>query len=157
VHELRHENARYRQRAQASEEKASGYDAAMAELRTMKIAQTINDAAIEAGANPRLTRAALLMDGKLDKLDPAAADFQASADALVKAVIEAEPSLKTRAAVQRVAKAGSDITHPGTMSPLYNDQVTRQQLANAREAGDHDQVARWKAEGKLDAMMRGLI
>ena len=128
------------------------------ELRDLKVNQALTDTALKLGANPRLVKATLLMDGHLTGLDPAKADFLPALEALVQTAVQNEPTLKGAPTTPTIpAKAGSDITHPGTSQIVNSGQVTRAQVANARAAGDHEQIVRWKQDGSLDAMLKGMI
>src|SRR5438132_29133 len=95
VRELRNENASMRVRAKEAEAKMTAYDPealtkAQAQIRELKVGQALTETALRLGANPKLTRATLQMDGHLTGLDPDKADFLPALDALVQTAIDNE-------------------------------------------------------------------
>jgi hypothetical protein len=160
VKELRNENASMRVRAKEAEAKMAAYDPealtkANAQIRELKVGQALTETALKLGANPRLTRATLQMDGHLTGLDPDQADFLPALDALVQTAIDNEPSLKGSVKPTIPTKMGSDISHPGTGRPL-GQPISREQIQAARNAGNHEQIADWVKTGQLEAVFRGM-
>jgi len=72
---------------------AADLTSAQAEVRTLRIDRAIDVAARAAKADEQLVGAVLLRAGKLATLDPAAADFTAKVEALVKEAVAANPRL----------------------------------------------------------------
>lgn len=161
VRELRNENASMRVRAKEAEAKMAAYDPealtkANAQIRELTVGQALTEAALKLGANPRLTRATLQMDGHLIGLDPDKADFLPALDALVQTAIDNEPSLKSAGKPAIPTRMGSDISHPGTGRPL-GQPITRDHIATLRAQGKHDEVTALLKSGQLDAALRGEV
>lgn len=82
--------------------------ASQAEARTLKVERALGKAAHTHGADEDLLAAVLAHKGKLGNLDPTAADFATTVDALVKETVAANPKL--RATGQGPARSGGDHT-----------------------------------------------
>jgi hypothetical protein len=158
VKELRNEAAQNRVRARDAEAKLAAGDPdaltkAQAENRDLKLGQALTEAALKLGANPRLVKATLMMDGHLANLDPSKADFLPALEALVQTAVQNEPTLKGAPTTPTVpTKAGSDITHPNTATP-FGRSVSRADVTDAHRRGDHEQIAKWVASGELDRVL----
>src|SRR5712692_9832185 len=115
VHSIRREAANWRTKFRAAETAAGGDPEALtkaqAQIRELKVGQALTEAALRLGANPRLTRATLQMDGHLTGLDPDKADFLPAIESLVQTAIDNEPGLKGVGKPTTPTRMGSDITH----------------------------------------------
>jgi hypothetical protein len=158
VQELRKENMtrRFKQReleTQLKDTTTQGDAKLVAEIRDLKVGQALTETALKLGANPRLVKATLLMDGHLANLDPSKADFLPALEALVQTAVQNEPTLKGAPTTSTIpARAGSDITAPGTSTPLGRS-VSRADVAEAHRSGNHEQIAKWVASGELDGVL----
>ena len=162
VQELRHEAAAWRIKARDAEAKLAQVGEApaklakaQAEIRDLKVGQAFTDTALRLGANPRLTRATLQMDGHLTGLDPDKADFLPALESLIKTALAKEPELKGAGTLAPPpAKVGSDITHPNTSTPLGRE-VSRADLAGLKAAGREGDIATLYKTGQLDHLLKG--
>ena len=162
VEELRAENARYRTTAKEHKEK---FDEAAKEIerlrplegqiKSMQVDSALSEVISKAGVDAKLTKA--LLRDEIGALDPASDKFKESLTSLVEKAAKENPSLKATVVTGSSGekRAGSDITHPNTQTPLANDQWSREQLAAARRAGDHEGIAKALKEGKLKSILGG--
>lgn len=165
VEEIRASDAKHRvaareaaARAEAAEKEVERLKPLEGEIKTMKVDAALTEVISAAGANAKLTRA--LIRDEIKALDPASDKLKESLTAIVDKVVKENPELKGKAAApgtqsSGAPKAGSDITHPNTQTPVANEQWSREQLAAARKAGDHEGIAKALKEGKLKAILGG--
>lgn len=160
VEELRKESGGYRTHnkeltenltaAQKEVERLKGIDA---KYKGLVIDGAVAEAAAKAGGNAKLVK--LFVRDEVASLDPEARDFSQSLAAIVEKAIKDNPELKgaAQAAAPSVPKAGSDITTPGTQTPVGDGQWSEAELAAARRDGRHGDIAKAMNEGKLKAIM----
>ena len=160
VEELRKESGGYRtsnkelkEQLEATSkevEKLKGIDA---KYRGLVIDGAVAEAAAKSGGNAKLVK--LFVRDEVAGLDPEAKDFSASLAAIVDKAIKDNPELKgvAQAAKPDVPKAGSDITTPGTQTPVGDGQWSEAELAAARKEGRHADIAKAMSEGKLKGIM----
>lgn len=162
VEELRGENAKYRtERNELAKERESlskeveRLKPLEGQIKTMKVDAAFGDVASKAGVNPKLARA--LLRDEIGALDPSGDKFAESLASLVEKAAKDNPEIKVVQAsgTSGAPKAGSDITHPNTTTPLANEQWSREQLAAARKAGDHEGIQKALKEGKLKGILSG--
>lgn len=103
--------------------------ASAAEARTLRVEIALSNAARTHGADESLLVAVLSHKGEIAKLDPAAADFTQTLDALVKDTVEKNPKLKGSA-----APGASGIPGSGGPGPVTDIDA---QIAEATKAGNH--------------------
>lgn len=166
VEEIRASDAKHRvaareaaQRAEAAEKEVERLKPLEGEIKSLKVDGALSEVISEAGANAKIVKA--LIRDEISALDPSAKEFRESLKTLVDKVVKDNPELKVKATTATgsqpsgATKAGSDITHPNTQTPLANDQWSREQLAAARKSGDHEGIAKALKEGKLKAILGG--
>jgi hypothetical protein len=162
VQELRKENMtrRFKQReleTQLKDTTTQGDAKLVAEIRDLKVGQALTETAIKLGANPRLVKATLLMDGHLANLDPSKVDFLPALEALVQTAVQNEPTLKGAPTTSTIpTRAGSDITAPGTSTPLGRS-VSRADLAVLKAEGREGDIAQLYKSGQLDHLLKGEV
>lgn len=162
VEELRKESGGYRthnkelnERATVAEKEVERLKGIDAKYKGIVIDGAVAEAAAKAGGNAKLVK--LFVRDEVATLDPEARDFATSLAAIVDKAIKDNPELKgvAQAAVPQVPKAGSDITTPGTQTPVGDGQWSEAELAAARKDGRHADIAKAMGEGKLKGIMTG--
>lgn len=163
VEELRQENAKYRTNAKEASTRAEQAEARIKQLeplegqiKSLKVDAALSEVISAAGVDAKLTKA--LLRDEIGALDPGSDKFKDSLTALVEKAAKETPALKSATTPtgpkgSGAPKAGSDITHPNTQTPVAQDQWTEEQLAAARKAGDHEAIAKAQKEGKLKAII----
>jgi len=111
-----------------------------AQLREVRLENALGRSARSANADEDLLTAVLLRDGSLNQLDPNAADFKTSLDALVKQAIEANPKLKATSGRAPGTSGGDFGGGPGEST-----QITEAQLKTM------------KPEAIVEAQKKGLL
>jgi hypothetical protein len=162
IHKLNEEAASWRVKLREAEVKLAALadapaklEAANAEIRTLKVSAALNDVATRLGANPRLTKATLLMDGHLTGLDPDKADFLPALEALVQTAIETDAALKSAAPSTAALRSGGDIVTNRAHEVQPRTPITRDMVSQAKAAGQHELVAQWQRTGQLEPLLRG--
>lgn len=147
--------------AKVTEQLQQQLQARDAELRELRVTNALSTVLGKHGADPGLTRAVLLADGTLGRLDPAGPDF---ANALEAAVIQAlgqYPAL--RVAGQAPAPAPTPASAPPTLpappvsggqfngpgAPNGKPQLAREQLKGMTP----DEIQAAREAGQLDALL----
>ena len=160
VEELRGENAKYRTERNELAKERDGLNKEVerlkpleGQIKSMKVDAAFGEVASKAGVDPKLARA--LLRDEIGALDPSSDKFAESLASLVEKAAKDTPAIKVvqPSGTSGAPKAGSDITHPNTTTPLANDQWSREQLAAARKAGDHEGIAKALKEGKLKGIL----
>ena len=95
------------------------------------------------------------MDGHLTGLDPDKADFLPALEALVETAMQTDTALKGAAPSTYPVRSGGDHTTNRAHEVQPRTPITRQQVADARAAGNVELVAQWQRTGQLEHLLRG--